>query len=340
MPIAAPFFICYAVFARTANDARGTEIANFCPPCAKFGNVIDLSKPRPRGRPTKSPLSALRTQMWCAAVFQRAAVQSAHAIEELLYPDQCGLVDGVYRRPEKWDHYLAGRREPLGRQGLSAVDVAEARFPGTAAVFHSPLWRALEHGTWTELEIVDALRELHIDIANVCTSGWDVVGPPIPRISACLDERRVEFLVETNCLDAVAALVLFVRLSETIASPELRRMALSGLERYDGKAPYEETGAIAALWLALFRQISVRCKHWAFIDPTQRSEIVVFGKSWEGDIARHEPLLAGAADRVELTELLRRTQTKTPNANVSADALNQADPHSSAGDDALRSGSP
>ena len=86
-------------------------------------------------------------------------------------------------------------------------------------------------------------------------------------------------LVAEGSLDALAALVVFVRLSEGISSVELRELALRGLSLLSNGIPVDSP--LTPHYEALFREIDLCCKHWVYADAAQRTDIVIFGPGWK-----------------------------------------------------------
>ena len=125
-------------------------------------------------------------------------------------------------RPRKFAAYANGQRVPQregGKPGI--VDLAEARFPGSAAAFDCPLWdllgrKSVDHG-W----IHDALGRL------LFTSEWPARvggGPRCPR-QFCDSPEGVlsDFLAH---LEKLTIDLLLWRISETIGSIELQHQAI------------------------------------------------------------------------------------------------------------------
>jgi hypothetical protein len=95
-----------------------------------------------------------------------------------------------------------------------------------------------------------------------------------------LDGDVVADLLANGSFGALAALVLFVRLSEAIGLAELRSFALRDLRVVDSALPKSEP--MAELWRELFREINLRCRYWELVSPAERAHIVIFGSGWEG----------------------------------------------------------
>ena len=88
-----------------------------------------------------------------------SGLNSAYAIELCLNPAlQTEKLDSVLR-PRRWDTYELGSRVPARTaRAPSAVDVAEARFPGSAVVFDSELWSVLKGEERSGTGVADASR--------------------------------------------------------------------------------------------------------------------------------------------------------------------------------------
>ena len=77
-------------------------------------------------------------------------------------------------------------------------------------------------------------------------------------------------------------MVMLVEKSEAIASPELRELALKTYVYMQERL--EKRSEIAPFASELFRAIDLTCKHWVFLSPESRMEIVIFSE----DIRRAE----------------------------------------------------
>ena len=257
------------------------EIRNFFPLVVRVNSNPPPAKKSNRGRKPRPRMATLQTRFWCGVVFFYAGVDSAYALEKILYPNKWSYVDGKTKRPEKWDAYVDGAHSPTARNGDDPVALAEAHFPGSAAVYRSVLWSALAERGWTPERATEALLTLSSSVTAITLkrprSASDD-NPANPRIPT-FDEAAMRSLVAEGSLDALAALVVFVRLSEGISSVELRELALRGLSLLSNGIPADSP--LTPHYEALFREIDLCCKHWVYADAAQRTDIVIFGPGWK-----------------------------------------------------------
>lgn len=234
-------------------------------------------KAKGRGRPPTHPVDRLRTRLWFHVVKLRSGLPSAYAIEMKLDGDRVRKRDADVSRPTKWDFYRDGDKVPSDKPSpRNAIEQAETTFPGTAHWFRSPIWPVLRRERLDPRSIELALRGLQPEVV-------EILFEPEPREHESLPRQR---LFDADCetrlamlgsFDSLVAAVLLVALSEEIASPELREAAL--------RIYHEIQPAIKArpeaepFYPELFSWIDQRCKHWAFISPNQRMDVVIF---WQG----------------------------------------------------------
>ena len=235
-----------------------------------------FEKPK-RGRPPKSEVEKLRDRIWIYAVQLHSSLKTGYSLETAVDPDKVKREAGQVRRPGKWDRYVNGSRGPGQFKGKrDAVAMAEAEFPGTAVWYYSPLWWALELKPKSADDCEAALHRLDINVSELLLTIDSRAGaePISPRR---FDEAMADQLVKIGSFDALAAAVVMARWAEAIASPQLRDLALNCYARLQP--------AIAAIpeltqfYPHLFTLIDMRCKHWTFVAPNQRMDIVIF---WQG----------------------------------------------------------
>lgn len=231
--------------------------------------------PRTAGRPPRHPVDVLRTRLWFHVVKLRSGLPSAYAIELALEPDLVQLRVGGVVRPRKWDGYASGTRVPRKIKGKRyAVEVAEARFPGAAAYFDSPVWPVLRGEAVAQAWIDSQLRAMSPAVLDILLQQHPITGD---WQFGEFDEDRARRLAELSSFEALTAAVLLTAKSERIASPQLRELALSSyrqvqpaITRFIDTAPFADD---------LFWAIDGVCKHWVFPTPQSRLEVVVFTRS-------------------------------------------------------------
>lgn len=180
-------------------------------------------------------------------------------------------------RPRKWDAYERGAKVPIDRAGpRNAIEQAERQFPGSARWFRSPLWSFLKRDAFDAKQFEDALRTLDPAVVSLLFEAE----PPEPGYSTRqrpFDENTVSQLVELGSFDSLVAAVLLVGLSEAIASPNLRTLALNAYVEL--QAPLRNTPLLNDIYPELLTQIDLRCKHWIYLSSNQRMDVVIF---WKG----------------------------------------------------------
>lgn len=240
-------------------------------------------KPKGRGRPPTHPVDRLRTRLWFHVVKLRSGLPSAYAIEMALDGERVRKRDGDVSRPTKWDFYRDGDKVPSDKAGpRNAIEQAETSFAGTARWFRSPIWAVLRGEKLDRHDIERALRELQPEVV-------EILFEPEPREHESLPRQRpIDADCETRLamlgsFDSLVATVLLVALSEEIASPDLRETALRIY--HELQPALKEQPEIAPFYPELFSSIDKRCKHWVYLSPNQRMDVVIF---WQGVQAESE----------------------------------------------------
>lgn len=186
-------------------------------------------------------------------------------------------------RPRKWDAYEKGSKVPADRPGpRNAIDQAEARFPGAARWFRSPLWRYLKREVFDSRQFEDALRTLEPAVVAVLFETRPREHETWPR-QRPFDDDRARQLIALGRFDALVAAMLLGGLSEVIASPELRERALHVYVEI--QASLRRLAVMRGIYPDLFSLIDSRCKHWVYLSPNQRMDVVIF---WQGVAADAE----------------------------------------------------
>lgn len=215
--------------------------------------------------------------MWFNALREISGLPSAYALEMALDGDHVRKRDSDVARPRKWDAYEKGAKVPADRPGpRNAIDQAELRFPGTARWFRSPLWRYLKRESFEAREFEDALRALEPAVIEVLFEAEPRKHETEPR-QRPFDDDSARRLIAIGSFDALAAAVLLAGLSEAIASPELRDRALHVYVEI--QAPLRHLPVMEGIYPELFSLIDSRCKHWVYLSPNQRMDVVIF---WQG----------------------------------------------------------
>lgn len=156
------------------------------------------------------------------------------------------------------------------------------RIPGAARWFRSPLWRVLKKESFDARQFEDALRTLEPAVVSVLVEAEPREHEKEPR-QRPFDNDSARQLIALGSFDALAVAVLLAGLSEVIASPELRERALHVYVEI--KAPLRQLAVMEGSYPELFSLIDSRCKHWGYLAPIQRMDVVIF---WEGVAAEAE----------------------------------------------------
>jgi hypothetical protein len=223
----------------------------------------------------RHPVDVLRTRLWFHVVKLCSGLPSAYAVELALEPELVQLRIGGVVRPRKWDSYASGARVPRRIKGKRyAVELAEARFPGAAQYFDSPIWPVLRGEAVTQAWVDRQLRAMSPAILDILLQQHPIIGD---WQFGEFDEDRARRLAELGSFEALTAAVLLTTKSERIASARLRELALltyrhlqPAITRLADTAPFADE---------LFWAIDTVCKHWVFPTPQSRLEVVVFTKS-------------------------------------------------------------
>ncbi len=206
----------------------------------------------------------------------RSGLPSAYALEISLEP---GLIsrnaDGVIR-PSKWDKYADGSRTPQRMAGKTfAVDLAEARYPGTARYFDSPGWKILKGAKLDRQEIDLHLRALSARITDILLVA-DLRPDESERRFRDFDADVATDLVAEGSFDALTAVLLQIALSEAVTSPALRERALHCYRKL--QPALAELPELAPFASEVFWAIDNSCKHWVFPTTQSRVDIVIFSR--------------------------------------------------------------
>ena len=244
---------------------------------------LTIIKPKGRGRPPTHPVDRLRTRLWFHVVKLRSGLQSAGAVELKVDGEHVRKRDVDVLRPTKWGFYADGEKVPDDKPGpRNAVEQAEALFQGTASWFRSPIWTVLRGEKCDRYQIDRVLRQLQPEVVEILFESEPLEHETLPRPKSFDAECKAR-LVSLGCFDSLVAAVLWVALSEEIASPELRETSLS---LYHELQPILKVlPEIAPFYQELFSWIDKRCKHWVYLSPNQRMDVVIF---WQGVQAESE----------------------------------------------------
>ena len=231
-----------------------------------------LLHPPRSGRPKRHPVEALFTRLWISAVKAHSGLQAVHAIEAELEPHLLRHADGV-KRSGKWHLYESGKRVPQRpKDGIGAVELAEARFPGTAAYFHAPMKTVLRPEVVSVEWLETALAGLTPEVASL------LVHPKrssTGRVrSRAFDEDCANRLVAVAGFDGLQAAALLMSKAQLIASPDLRDLAW---QAYVCMQPaVAALPVVAPLADELFMLIDTTLKRWLYLRPDSRQEMVFF----------------------------------------------------------------
>lgn len=270
------------MFARiTFLTTRANKMIFSTPEKISLGTPI---KPRGRGRPPTHPVDRLRTRLWFHVVKLRSGLPSAYAIEMAIDGDHVRKRATDVSRPQRWDQYRRGEKVPNDKPGpRNAVEQAESNFQGTAQWFRSPIWPILRGDKCDRYVIEGALRQLQPEVVKILFEAAPREYESLPWQKA-FDEESKEKLVALGGFDALVAAVLLVGLSEDISSPKLRESALSLY--IELQAGLKEQPELTPFYQELFSWVDNTCKHWVYLSPNQRMDMVIFWQGVQADVEK------------------------------------------------------
>ncbi len=236
-----------------------------------------------RGRPKKSPIAMLKTQVWFQAV-SLISGKSAYQLEKYFHPEQVRRGESWVIRPRRWDRYRNGVMEPKDVTG-GLIDQVEAVAPSSAYWFRMPLWTAIEIAPLTQEQIDAQLLTLESDVLAVLFMPENNV----KQKRQPFGDKESQQLIELGSLDALAAAILLVRESETLRSSELRTLAL---ETYRAlQRPIAECPPLQTLYGKLFNYLDSAFPDELFIHKNKRMDVVIFTKGyWQGDWPKNDDI--------------------------------------------------
>ncbi len=229
-----------------------------------------------RGRPPKCPVDSLRTRIWFKAILLTSGFTSAYKVEMCVDGERVKKRDKDVARPRKWDSYEKGTVTPSDKPGKrNSVELAEAAFNGTAKWFRSPLWSILHGEKWSRNEYEKVLKTLGDDVRNILfeKSRLDQNDLWIKAI----DDAVLFQVYSLGTFESFVAIVLLIQYSEVISSEKLRKDALffyPHSQKFLRKIPELEPFCDE-----IFHHCDMVCKHWTFLSPSQRMDVVIFSKS-------------------------------------------------------------
>lgn len=258
-----------------------------------------LAEPRGRGRPPTDPIDQLRTRMWFHAVKLQSGLPSAYAIEMALDGELVRKRESDVARPRKWDAYEKGSKVPRDKPGTrNVIDQAEARFPGTAVWFRSPIWRMLKRERLDRRAIEAEMRALSPQVRALLFEA-ELRGTERELRFKAFEGDDEQKLWEMCNFEALVTTLLLVAQSEEIASKELHEQAL---QLYlDLQAGLMKTVELAPFYPELFSLIDLRFKHWGYLASNQRIEIVIFWQGYQEALAKRARDAAAAAHEALVT---------------------------------------
>lgn len=234
--------------------------------------MVALPQSRPRGRPRRHEIDVLFTRLWFDVVKAKSGLRSAYALELTLEPHLVHRLEAGLSRPCKWDAYEDGRRVPTGKAGeVSPVDLAEARYRGTAKFFDSPLRTVLRDTGVTMDWILNQLQGLPPKLRCILFEPKATRGA-VPKLKS-FDLALAQQLANAGGFDALVATVLLMRRAELVPSVELRKLAWMAY-----MATQQSVRAMPALTRVvddLFGAIDVRFPNWLYVHHDKRTNVVV-----------------------------------------------------------------
>lgn len=224
-----------------------------------------------RGRPKKSPIDTLKTQVWFQAVSLMTG-KSAYQLEKHFHPEQIRRGEDWIIRPRRWDRYKNGVMVPQDIKG-GLIDQVEQEVQGSAAWFRLPLWEAIQHKPLTQDGVNQQLLNLESDVTDILFKPADGMF----RERAAFTKELAEQLAALGSLDALAAIFLLVRESEVLGSPEMRVVTLHAYRLI--QPDIAACPPFHTLHATLFSYLDSQFPEQLFIHMNQRQNIVIF---WDG----------------------------------------------------------
>lgn len=218
----------------------------------------DLEPTRRPGPAPRNPIDALFARIWFCAIKFLSGLRSAYAIDQ--------LNDGTSgcTWPRRSRPYELGKRVPD-----TFIGAVEARFPGTARYFNSPLRPVLggEAVTtaWVEARLVQLPKQI-VDLLLVpCPD--HLCGLPVALLRP-FDDARAKHLAKLGGMHALEAAVLLMKLGELTAASELRRLAREAYIRLQPSVRAEPV--LSCFADQLFARIDDAFPLWIFPSPGLR----------------------------------------------------------------------
>jgi hypothetical protein len=202
----------------------------------------------------------------------RSGVATPTAIELELERHLVCQDDGM-RRLSKWAGYAAGKRVPSLRDGaIHSVELAEAKYPGTAAYFNSPL-KTLLRDQGVDLHWVDDhLRRLSPRVTRLLFGSTTKSSSTHTYMETL--RSQLGFKLATNPgLDSLEAVTLLMKRAELLAAPYLRRFAWATYVCMQSRL--ERLAEIAPVAADLFDAVDRSFKYWS---TAHRQVIVLTSK--------------------------------------------------------------
>ncbi len=224
-----------------------------------------------RGRPQRHPVDVLFARLWMFKLMALAQLTTPKDIQIAIEPDRVKRTSEGVRRSGSWDLYAKGLRIPTPTRGRpDPVEMAEARFPGSARYFKTPLRALLRDEPTTSNWVADQLRTLPPAIRRVlfvrqpAKSSEDYLAPFELEVAAALAAE--------GGFDGLSAAVLMMRWAELVPSTLARRAAWFAYMVI--RQGIRDDPDIAPVADELFAMIDKRFPHWLYLAPDRRVEIV------------------------------------------------------------------
>ena len=152
-----------------------------------------------RGRPKASNLHGLRTKVWFARASRACGFKSATWFYNQF--------DAPAGDRSTWERYARGLRDATNYAGRNRVALVEARFPGTAAIFYSPMWDYLAGEDLSVQQVIAGISIIGDPVATIILAGGfsDRVDETPRHIDAVFDD-----LETFPDFDMLTALVLML----------------------------------------------------------------------------------------------------------------------------------
>ncbi|WP_228199613.1 hypothetical protein [Acinetobacter sp. WCHAc010052] len=153
-------------------------------------------------------IDQLRVALWYSHIQHGLDAQLPSQIARIIEPDKIRVLDGcVTDNDRKWRNYKNGLNVPHPK----LIDKAEAVVPGSIFIINHVLWQAMKNSINLDLLLKDGIGKLSWEVQRILykSNKYNCDSKLIENLSS----KKLIQLERLASLDALAALVIFLRLS-------------------------------------------------------------------------------------------------------------------------------